>query len=1105
MHKLLTRQVERLRKQSPNRGPDQDDLLAVVSQTYETYDRERSLGERASRLMEDELQDANRRSKEQAEAHLKAILETVGDGVVISDLRGIVIDVNKSIETMFGYERDELVGQPMTVLMAPKDASKHDHYVEHYKETGQRRVIGRGREEMARRKNGELFPIDLAVGDLRPAGVAQFVGIIRDITDRKKVEREVRESEMRFKDFAEASSDWFWETDAQHRFTNFIGNFEKDGAFKPDESLGRTRFEKMAADNDPALVSQHRKDLEARRAFRDFVYRFVQSDGLVRTLRVNGKPVFASDGAFQGYRGTATDITDELAASRQLKTLEDRLVTAISSIADGFVLYDAEDRLVICNDRYRELFPLISDLARPGVLFPELIGAAIERGQYDLGDQSGQDMLAARVERHLNPWSEPLLQPLAGGRWVRSIERRTPDGGVVGVHADVTEELEVERKLREAKDAAEAGDRAKSEFLATMSHEIRTPMNGVIGMTGLLLDTSLDEEQRHFAVTIRESSEALLTVINDILDFSKMEADRLELENTEFDLVTLVESVVEILAPRAHGKGVEVANFIDPSLHLIVRGDPGRIRQILMNLLGNAIKFTSQGAVSIEVRGRSIDAHHAWVRFEVRDTGIGIPEEARQRLFTMFSQVDASTARRYGGTGLGLAISRRLTEVMGGEINFSSTPGEGSTFWFEIPLEKVGPSPVKLPDLSGWKGLVIDDNSVNCETIARQLQAQGMDMNAVESAPAAIGHLEQMLAEGKRYDLIVLDVQMPGMSGIDMARWLRSHARLGAIPIIIASSQGNRGEVDAEPGLSNAFLLKPIRQSILTFTVARLLGLLLDTEYANPKAMEKAEEEAATHGLRILVAEDNPVNQQVAVGLLKRLGHLADVVGNGLEAVNAVRNFKYDLVLMDVQMPEMDGLEATGAIRKLSGGRGSLPIIAMTANAMRGDDERCLAAGMNDYLSKPIDRKKLSDAIARWSKTQEPQSASAQQSDKQYVDAPVFNQSLLGDLLETIGAEAMGDLVVTFLDDSNQRLNVIEADLSNPNLKIAAGEAHSLKGAAANLGFEALAILAVQLEAAAKANDAPGCKSEAESYRKAMQDLPEQLSKLGIVLPKGAP
>ncbi|MBF0356328.1 MAG: PAS domain S-box protein [Alphaproteobacteria bacterium] len=944
MHKLLKRQIERLTRQADQASVDQVDLLNVVSQTYEGFDRERTLSERASRLMEEELQEANKRSKAQAEVHLKAILETVGDGVVISDLKGVILDVNKSIESMFGFSREELLGQPMTILMAPKEASKHGQYVEQYKETGQRRVIGRGREEVAKRKNGELFPIDLAVGDLRASGVPQFVGIIRDITSRKKAEQEVRHSEARFKDFAEASSDWFWETDAEHRFTNFIGNFDKVGAFKPVDSLGKTRFEMMAPDNDPLHVTLHRKDIEAKRPFRDFVYRYKRASGEVRTLRVNGKPVFDVDGAFLGYRGTATDITDELAASRQLKTLEDRLVTAISSIADGFVLYDAEDRLVICNEHYRDLFPITSDLAQPGVRFEDLIRAAISRGQYDLGGRSAEEALTLRLERHRNPGSEPLLQPLAGGRWIRSIERRTPDGGVVGVHSDVTEALEFERRLREAKDAAEAGDRAKSEFLATMSHEIRTPMNGVIGMTGLLLDTQLSEEQNHFAVTIRESAEALLTVINDILDFSKMEADRLELEHTEFDLVALVESVVEILAPRAHGKGVEVASFVDPGLHLIVRGDPGRIRQILMNLVGNAVKFTSKGAVAIEVRGRSIDAHHAWIRFEVRDTGIGIPEESRQRLFTMFTQVDASTARRYGGTGLGLAISRRLTEVMGGNINFTSTPGQGSTFWFEIPLEKVGPSPVKLPDLSGWKALIIDDNTVNLETIARQLQAQGMAADTVESASHGMSRLEAFLAEGKRYDLIVLDVQMPGMSGIDMARWLRSHARLGDIPIIIASSQGHRGEVDAEPGLSNAFLLKPIRQAGLVFTVARLLGLLLDTEYANPKTIQEADSDVEQKSLRILVAEDNPVNQQVAVGLLKRLGHMADVVGNGVEAVNAVRSFAYDLVLMDVQMPEMDGLEATAAIRALSGERANVPIIAMTANAMRGDDERCLRA-----------------------------------------------------------------------------------------------------------------------------------------------------------------
>ena len=829
MHQLLKRQLLRTARTKPDGSLDYARLLDIVSRTYEETDRERRLTDRAARLMEEELLAANERSKRQAEAHLKAILETVGDGIVIMAPSGTIVDVNRAIETIFGYSPEELIGQNVALLMPQADAQSHHRHVESYIRTGEARIIGRGREVVARRRNQELFPIDLAVGDLGAADNRQFIAIIRDITERKRIQREIIESQHRFRDFAESSSDWFWETDSQHRFSRFVGNFGASGKFDPSGTMGQTRFDLMAEGNDPEIIARHRADLEAHRSFRDLVYRTRSADGGEYLLQVNGKPIFSDDGEFQGYRGTASDITAEVKAERRLQTIERRLVTALSSISEGFILYDTNDLFILSNERSRELFPWIADLMVVGTSFGELAEAALQRGMYAAKGPEFEAKIRERIATHRQPREAPVLQHLKTGRWIQTVERTTPDGGVVAIHSDVTEARRFENELRRAKEQAEVASRAKSDFLATMSHEIRTPMNGVIGMTSLLLDTTLDNEQRHFTDTIRESAEALLTIINDILDFSKMEADRLELEAIPFDLLSAVEGVVDIVAPRTVNKPVELGCLIPPELCRWFSGDLGRIRQILLNLLGNAVKFTERGSVIVEATPLRDLGSEMRIRFTVRDTGIGIPLQAQTNLFRLFTQVDATTARRFGGTGLGLAICKRLVELMNGRIGVESEPGRGSEFWFEIVLPKAEPEADAPPPpgrLDAIRVMVVDDNPVNREIFRRQLGALGAIVESAESGAEALERLRAAARAGSPFAVALLDHGMPGMTGIDTAAAIREDAALADCRLLLATSL-NMGDIRVRAkalGISSV-LLKPVRQSALHERMRQVCGL----------------------------------------------------------------------------------------------------------------------------------------------------------------------------------------------------------------------------------------------------------------------------------------
>lgn len=761
--------------------------------------------------------------------------------------------------------------------------------------------------------------------------------------------------------------------------------------------------------------------------------------------------------------------------TQEIEKEKTRYKTLFETNSDGIIIFD-QSGFLDCNRAVLRMFKLYSvdEFIRKK---PEDLGPPLQANGAPSQQYAHEHMQHAMHTGHgffewIGRRSDGSLFPTEISMHAMNLDGRIVTQAIV---RDVSEHKATEQKLRTAYEAAMEASRIRSEFVANVSHEIRTPMNGIIGMVGLLLDTPLTEGQREYAETVRNSADALLAIINDILDFSKIEAGKLDLEIIDFDLRETIEEVAELLAEQAQSKGLELICDIQPALHAKLCGDPGRLRQVLTNLVVNAIKFTEIGEVLIRVRAREENDTAVQLRFEVIDTGIGISKETRGKLFQAFSQADGSTTRKFGGTGLGLTISKQLVEIMGGRIGIHSEPGQGSTFWFSLNLKKqTGRSDAKTEqpfDFTGLKALIVDAHANMRSMLAEQLKQWGIQ---TETASSGVHALKMLRAWGSMHEpvnLVLVNSSLPDLDATSLSKAIRNDTSLDNLKIIVMTNLGERLQEESRKGVIDAVINKPVRQVRLCHAIAQVTHRTSVTPIEDKAPDLLVTDSAAPN--RILIAEDNIINQKVVVYMANKLGLRADVAANGLEAIEALSRIPYDLVLMDCQMPEMGGFEATGEIRrreKISATTQRTPIIAMTANAMPGDREKCIASGMDDYLPKPVKLEELSAMLERWLPERLPIHMPASPKETASADDganPPLNLNRLFEIYKH-DESAVQELLALYLSTTQTLIDKLESAISERNSRTCARTAHEIKGSSAYIGALEMQELARRIELSAK-------------------------------------
>jgi PAS domain S-box-containing protein len=899
---------------------------------------------------------------------------------------------------------------------------------------------------------------------------ARMLGMVAiDVGEQRRAERALQESELHFRELFDEAPVAYHELDLNHRITRVNATELSMLGYRADEMVGRPVTDFIIGDNSgaplqPAPGDQRHESFE--RIFR-------RKDGRRVPVLMRQRTMTDSRGAVCGTRATLQDISALKRKELELRDAEEKYRSIFENAIEGIFQTTPEGSYMSVNPALASIY---------GYESPDELMSKITHIGKQLYVRPGRraEFTAAMLERgSVTDFESQIYRRDGSIIWISERARcvRDQDGKLLyyeGTVEDITARRETDEAVKKARDVALESARLKSEFLANMSHEIRTPMNGIIGMTGLLLDTDLTPKQRDFTQTISGSADALLTIINDILDFSKIEAGMLMFEEIDFQLGGVVEGSVELLAARAASKEIELASLVYQDVPTALRGDPGRLRQVLTNLVGNAVKFTEKGEVVVRANCERMTETHVTIRFSVSDTGIGISRDAQQRLFQAFVQADGSTTRRFGGTGLGLAICKQLVARMGGEIGVVSEIGKGSTFWFTACFEKqagggmAAPRPANLKDV---RVLTVDDNDTNRAILHHLLTSWGMREQQASNGAAAVSLLQSEAGRGRMFDLAVLDMQMPGMDGLELARAMKKDPRFASIRIVMLTSVDRQEDPEAlrETGV-DAYLTKPVKQSQLFDCLSLVMSQDVETREIKSGLVALSAQAATVveppEKLRILIAEDNPVNQKVALYQLQKLGYMADVVENGKRALDALARSRYDIVFMDCQMPELDGYEATRDLRAIEGDERHTWIVAMTANSLEGDREKCLNAGMDDYVSKPVKPENLQAAIRRYSGLRP-----TEHRVREVNVAGIIDSSIVAGFreLEVEGEESiLVKLIDVFIENTPRVLAEARQALNTRMSPQVERAAHTLKGSCSNFGAERMRAACQRLEHSAK-------------------------------------